>query len=123
MAADIHTVLVEDKPDIAYLLHAILDAADGFVVVGLAENGADAVDLALAEQPDLVLLDVRMPVMDGNTALPLIRQAAPQAKVVYLTVLTDPQGPKADATLPKGPFIAHPADGLRQLRALTRRPR
>jgi DNA-binding NarL/FixJ family response regulator len=54
-------------------------------VVATAAEGQSAVDQARSSQPDLVLLDIAMPVMDGMEALPLIREAAPAATVVMLS--------------------------------------
>ncbi len=54
-------------------------------MVGTATEGREAVDRAQRTQPDLVLLDIAMPVMDGLQALPLIREVAPQAVVVMLS--------------------------------------
>ena len=50
-----------------------------------AKEGQEAVAVAQTSQPDLVLLDIAMPIMDGMQALPLIREAAPQAVVVMLS--------------------------------------
>jgi DNA-binding NarL/FixJ family response regulator len=60
-----------------------------FKVVGQAVNGADVVDLARVLQPDLILLDLRMPVLTGVQALRLIRAERPEAIVVLLTASDD----------------------------------
>jgi YesN/AraC family two-component response regulator len=54
-------------------------------VVGEATNGSEAVELAAAEQPDAVILDLAMPVMDGLQAIPLIKEASPDTKIVVLS--------------------------------------
>jgi DNA-binding NarL/FixJ family response regulator len=61
----------------------------GFQVVGTAASGEEAVEQARALQPQLVLLDLTMPGLDGLSALPLVREAAPQAEVVVLTAAED----------------------------------
>ena len=66
-------------------LHTILDLNDGFMVVGEAENGQAAVDRALALRPDVVLMDVQMPEMNGVAATAQITQALPATKVIILT--------------------------------------
>ena len=60
--------------------------ADGKSVVGEADNGLGAVELAVQLRPDLILLDIDMPEMDGLESLQLIRRKVPDSKVVMLTV-------------------------------------
>lgn len=62
-----------------------LERSGRFEIVGEAENGDEAVAMAKQHQPDLVLLDVSMPVKDGLEALPVIRNVSPNAKVVMLS--------------------------------------
>ncbi len=64
---------------------SLLEAA-GFTVVGQAGDGRDAVELAKSLRPNLVLLDLHMPVMNGLEALKQIKQEAPEVQVVMLTV-------------------------------------
>jgi DNA-binding NarL/FixJ family response regulator len=81
-------LIADDHPLTREALSGLL-AANGFDVVGQATDGADAVEQARALEPDLVLLDLTMPGMDGLTALPLIREAAPETAVVVLTAAED----------------------------------
>ena len=67
---------------------SLLEAA-GFTVVGQAGDGRDAVELAKSLRPNLVLLDLNMPVMNGLEALKQIREEAPEVQVVMLTVSDD----------------------------------
>jgi DNA-binding NarL/FixJ family response regulator len=78
------TLIVDDHPLTRDALAALL-AAHGFDVVGEAGDGREAIDRATELQPDLVLLDLTMPELDGLQALPLVRAAAPDAEVVVLT--------------------------------------
>ena len=78
-------ILVEDHPDVRSVIGALLSDEERFTLVGEAVNGEEGIALAKTEQPDVVLLDLAMPVMDGLTALPRIQQAAPAAKVVVLS--------------------------------------
>jgi DNA-binding NarL/FixJ family response regulator len=64
-------------------------SAHGIEVVGEACNGREAVRLARAEQPDVVLMDLTMPEVDGLTAIRLLRSEVPEAKVVVLTASDD----------------------------------
>lgn len=66
------------------LVHA-LQKDTGITVVGEAENGQEAVEMAARTQPDVVLMDLAMPVMDGANATRLIKQQHPQTKVIILT--------------------------------------
>ena len=77
-------LVVDDHPLTRDALAALLTQG-GFEVVGEAADGADALELARELQPDLVLLDLSMPGLDGLTALPGLRVAAPDCEVVVLT--------------------------------------
>jgi DNA-binding NarL/FixJ family response regulator len=77
-------LIVDDHPLTRDALAALLQA-NGFDVVGEAADGREAVERAAELRPDLVLLDLTMPELDGLQALPLVREAAPDAEVVVLT--------------------------------------
>ncbi len=83
------TVLIVDDHPLTRAALGDLLAADGFDIVGQAAGGAEAIELAGALDPELILLDLTMPEMDGLTALPLLRDAAPDAEVVVLTAAED----------------------------------
>ena len=81
-----HRVLVvDDADDLRTLLRARMETRNGLVVVGEAADGLAAVELASELQPDLVMLDLAMPRMDGLEALPLIRAAVPGVRVIVLS--------------------------------------
>ena len=85
-AQDSHTVLVvDDADDLRMLLRSRMDGRRGLTVVGEAADGLAAVELASELQPDLVMLDLAMPRMDGLEALPLIRAAVPGVRVIVLS--------------------------------------
>jgi two-component system, NarL family, nitrate/nitrite response regulator NarL len=77
-------LVVDDHPLTRDALAALL-RAHGFDVAAVAADGAEAIAAATATQPDLVLLDLSMPGVDGLTALPRLREAAPNCEVVVLT--------------------------------------
>jgi DNA-binding NarL/FixJ family response regulator len=77
-------LIVDDHPLTRDALESLL-LAHGLDVVGSASDGEEAIGEAERLQPDLVLLDLSMPGMDGLTALPRLRHAAPQCEVVVLT--------------------------------------
>jgi len=78
-------VIADDTADMRLLLRALLDHCDGLSVVAEAENGVEAVELAQRHQPEVVLLDLEMPVMNGLEALPLLRRAAPACIVIVVS--------------------------------------
>lgn len=78
-------VLCDDTPEIRFLLRVGLEVDGRFEVVGEAVNGREAVDIAAAEQPDALVLDLAMPVMDGLEAIPKILEVSPATKIVVLT--------------------------------------
>jgi DNA-binding NarL/FixJ family response regulator len=77
-------LIVDDHPLTREALASLLKA-HGFDVAGSASDGAEAIVEAARLQPDLILLDLLMPDMDGITALPRLREAAPNCEVVVLT--------------------------------------
>ena len=81
----LRVLVVDDTPDLRDLITMALERTGEFEVVAHAENGRQAVDSAAAYEPELVLLDIAMPVMDGLEALPLVRSACPDAIVVMLS--------------------------------------
>ncbi len=78
-------LIVDDCDDLRMLLRIQLGRLGRFDVVGEAIDGRDAVEKARQLQPDLVLLDMAMPRMDGLQALPLIREVVPNVRVIALT--------------------------------------
>jgi DNA-binding NarL/FixJ family response regulator len=86
MTENLNVLVVDDSDDLRDLLRMVLERnPPGWRVVAQAAEGLQAVQEARTSQPDLVLLDIAMPVMDGMQALPLIRAAAPGAVVVMLS--------------------------------------
>jgi DNA-binding NarL/FixJ family response regulator len=83
-------LLVDDSDVYAHTLELLLEPVDGVEVVGRAHNGADGVELAVDLRPDVVLMDLSMPVMDGFEATEQIRLRAPSTRVVMLTSSDDP---------------------------------
>jgi len=81
-------LLADDHPLTREALAGLLEA-NGFDVVAQAGDGEDAIGMAGALEPDLIVLDLTMPGMDGLTALPLLREASPATSVVVLTASED----------------------------------
>lgn len=89
-------LLVDDNEGIRAVLRMSFELTGGFEVVGDAENGAEAIAKAEESDPDVVVLDVAMPVMGGMEALPQIRRRLPGGKIIVYTACFD-QGTRADA--------------------------
>ncbi|MFB7977374.1 response regulator [Streptomyces vinaceus] len=81
----IRVVIADDEPLIRAGIRMILTSAPDIAVVAEAANGREAVELARAHAPDVMLLDIQMPVMDGLTALGELGRAAPEVRALILT--------------------------------------
>ena len=85
MQPPIRVLIADDHRLFAEALEAILDAEPEMEVVGRARNGEEAVEQALALEPDVILMDIAMPVVDGVEATKRIRQKQKRACVLMLT--------------------------------------
>lgn len=81
----IRVLVVDDHPVVRAGVAGLLAAADDIDVVGAGATGDDAIALAAELQPDVVLMDLRMPGLDGDEATPRVLAAAPGCRVVILT--------------------------------------
>ncbi len=87
----IRLLLVDDQDLICQGLKAMLSLEADLEIVGTANNGQVALEQAVALQPDVVLMDLRMPVMDGREATRTIAQQYPHIKVLVLSTFDDDQ--------------------------------
>ncbi len=83
--ARVRVLIVDDDPLVRTALTMMLTGADGIAVVGEAVDGATALDAIAAHHPDLVLMDIRMPRMDGLAATEALRRRAGAPEVIVLT--------------------------------------
>jgi len=81
----IKVLVVEDQAVVREGVVAILSFSPDIEVVGQAENGVQALTMVKAKKPDVILLDLVMPQMDGLTAIPRIKEIDPDAKILVLT--------------------------------------
>ena len=89
MYRTIRVLVADDHAVVRAGVARVLENADDVVVVGEAADGADAVKLAAELEPDVILMDLSMPVMDGIEATWHVRDANPAAQVVVLTSFSD----------------------------------
>ncbi len=113
-ADPIRVALVDDTPDIRDLLRLAFERTKRFEVVAEAADGREGVEAVRAHCPDVVILDISMPVMDGLEALPLIRDLCPRAAVVILSAFGSPDVRQKAMTLGAHAFILK-GSGIRAL--------
>ncbi|MFC8342774.1 response regulator [Streptomyces sp. NPDC057280] len=87
--AAVRVLVVDDQQLIRDGIAALLSIRPGITVVGTAVNGREAVAKAVELRPDVVLMDVRMPELDGVEAVAVLRDRAPKCRVVMLTTFDD----------------------------------
>ena len=104
----VSVLIVDDDERFSHALEALLEADGRFDVVGWASNGAEAVGLASSRRPDVVTMDIAMPVLDGVEATRAICDAFPRIHVVILT--GSQGGDDVEEALEAG-AVAHVAKG------------
>jgi DNA-binding NarL/FixJ family response regulator len=115
-------LVVDDAANLRELLTVLLDVEDDFEVVGTAADGVQALEKAQSLNPDIVLLDLAMPVMDGLQALPGLRERLPGARIVIFSgfeheaLAREALAAGADAYVEKGTSVMQLVARLRQLR-------
>ena len=85
----IKVLIVDDQELIRQSLKVVLNVSPGIEVVDTASSGSEALKSAAAHRPDVVLMDIRMPGMDGVEATRLLKERYPQIKVIVLTTFDD----------------------------------
>jgi DNA-binding NarL/FixJ family response regulator len=103
----------DDEPNYRSLVRVVLSQpGSGFELVGEASDGREAIELAPAAKPDVILLDINMPGMGGIEALPELRNAVPDAKIIVLTTSWRSAWEEAVRSLGGHGFIEKPRDAL-----------
>lgn len=85
----VRVLIVDDQQLMRDGIASLLKLQDGLEIVGMAANGQEAVELATSQQPDVILMDVRMPVLDGVAATEQIHRQIPACKILMLTTFND----------------------------------
>ena len=84
-------LIVDDDPAVRSVIRYFVEA-DGYKVCGEAANGVEAINRAVELQPDLILLDLLMPRLNGAEAATVLRSALPDTPIVLFTMYADPFG-------------------------------
>jgi DNA-binding NarL/FixJ family response regulator len=94
-ALPLRVVIADDHAFVRRGIKTTLEERQGWVVCGEATNGQEAVDLVLDLRPDLVVLDISMPVVNGFQASKTIRHLLPEAKIIILSLHDSPSAQRA----------------------------
>ncbi len=85
----IKVMLVDDQIILAEGIKSVLETSGDITVCGVAPDGVEAVELAQSAKPDVILMDIRMPNMNGVAATKRIKEALPACKIIILTTFDD----------------------------------
>jgi chemotaxis response regulator CheB len=97
-------LIVDDNQAIRRFLRRTVEKETSFTVVGEACNGADAIEATERLHPDVIILDINMPVMDGVEAAPLIKRAFPPVRII---VCTSDATARVAGLLDEGVIVGH----------------
>lgn len=117
----IKVLIADDQELIRQSLSFVLDAQSDITMVGAATNGREAIELVRKKRPDVVLMDIRMPEVDGVECTRLIKSAYPEIKVIVLTTFDDDEyifgalQYGASGYLLKGVSVAELAEAVREV--------
>jgi CheY-like chemotaxis protein len=105
----IRIMIVDDHEAVRAILRALLTAEPDFDVIAEAKNGREAVELASASQPDLVIMDLNMPLLDGVSATRQLLRLSPETKVVVFSANREPASLRKSAEAGAVGYICKPA--------------
>ncbi len=88
----IRVLVVDDSVSFLAAATEVIVAADGFDLAGVAQSGADGLELARISRPDLALIDVNMPGLDGHETAARMAAESPETAVLLMTATPDPTG-------------------------------
>ncbi len=99
-------LIVDDIADVRHELHTLLDLSGLVQVIGEAADGAEAVRMAIELQPDVVLMDLEMPVLDGYAATRLVKEALHGCQVIALSIHEDARARERAAEVGMDSFVS-----------------
>lgn len=111
-------VIADDHELVRKGLAAILGSEPDWTICGEAANGQEAVDLVAQLQPDLVLLDITMPLMNGLTAAAKIRRLVPATKILIVSMHDSPVAAREALNAGADAFVSKSAGGSNLMRAI-----
>ena len=86
---DIRVAIFEDNTQLRLSLFKLIEASEGFTCVGAFANGEDIVRLTSSVQPDVILMDIEMPVVNGIDAVRMVKEKFPEIKILMETIFED----------------------------------
>jgi DNA-binding NarL/FixJ family response regulator len=107
-------LVVDDNPSIRSLLRSLIESDEQFTVCGDAEDGVKGIEKAKQTSPDLILLDLSMPNMNGAEAAPILKRILPHVPIILFTMHKDSFGKALAAAVRVDRVIAKP-DGMSRL--------
>lgn len=116
--ASIRVLVVDDHESFRRTAAAVVDAADGFLVAGCAASGEEAVDVAAALRPDLVLMDVNLPGIDGLDATRRLRALSPPPAVILLSTYEEEDFDERARDCGAIAYVAKSSFGMERLAAV-----
>lgn len=112
-------LLVDDSPIIHHLMRRTLEKA-GYEICGDAKNGKEGVEMYESMKPDLVFMDITMPIMDGIDAARAIKTKYTQAKIIMLTAMADDEIMNEAKSIGVDIFLKKPFDDYKIISAISK---
>jgi len=119
----VRVLIVDDADAVRKLIRSLLQKASDIQVVGEAGDGAEAINLARELRPDVVLMDVTMPVMDGIEATAAITEELPEVRVLGLSISAESEVAEAMVAAGAADYITKGGHADDLLEAIRGRPR